>query len=174
MEKRSSPMAAFRPAQALVAARPEVRSSSASSLRQPTSRRSSLPTTMAMASIPIPISASIRFVWCRHCVCGRNSQRKCDRRWSPESATNGNEFMDQSQWTRNSTFGSANQPVTTASFSAIGTYVLRLTGNDSQLSAFDEVTVLVEPVNHAPVVRCWYGLKPVTLPNRSSDERLRY
>jgi len=43
------------------------------------------------------------------------------------------------------TFGNANQPVTTATFTVPGTYVLRLTANDSQLSASDDVTVIVNP-----------------------------
>ena len=40
-------------------------------------------------------------------------------------------------------FANANAVDTTATFSAAGTYVLRLTANDSALSAFDEVTVTV-------------------------------
>lgn len=53
-----------------------------------------------------------------------------------------------STWTPQSgpgtvSFGNANSPSTTASFSGPGTYVLRLTGSDTQLSAFDEVTVTV-------------------------------
>lgn len=43
------------------------------------------------------------------------------------------------------TFGNANVTVTTATFSAPGEYVLRLTANDSQLSASDDVTVTVNP-----------------------------
>jgi hypothetical protein len=39
------------------------------------------------------------------------------------------------------TFGNANAVDTTASFSVAGTYVLRLTANDSALATFDEVTV---------------------------------
>ncbi|HEX6862350.1 MAG TPA: hypothetical protein VF414_06020, partial [Thermoanaerobaculia bacterium] len=41
---------------------------------------------------------------------------------------------------------------TAASFSAPGIYVLRLTASDSDLSASDEVTVTVDPVNQAPGV----------------------
>ena len=41
------------------------------------------------------------------------------------------------------TFGNANAVDTTASFSAAGTYVLRLTASDGQLSASDDVTVQV-------------------------------
>ena len=63
-------------------------------------------------------------------------------------------------WTRISgpgtvTFGNAANASTTASFSAAGTYVLRLTASDGSLSAFDEVTITVQaasPVNQAPSV----------------------
>ena len=55
-----------------------------------------------------------------------------------------------SQWTKVSgpgtvAFGDATSPVTTATFSDPGTYVLRLTGNDSQLSTQDDVTVVSNP-----------------------------
>jgi hypothetical protein len=43
------------------------------------------------------------------------------------------------------TFGNSALPSTTASFSTAGTYVLRLTGNDSLLQASDDVTVTVSP-----------------------------
>ena len=51
-------------------------------------------------------------------------------------------------WTQESgpgtvTFGDASAVDTTASFSAAGTYSLRLTASDSQLGAFDELTVTV-------------------------------
>jgi Bacterial Ig domain len=51
------------------------------------------------------------------------------------------------------TFGNASSPTTTASFSASGTYVLRLTANDGVLSSYSEVTVTVNParVNNPPV-----------------------
>ena len=42
-------------------------------------------------------------------------------------------------------FGNANAVDTTASFSTSGTYVLRLTANDSALSANDDVTITVNP-----------------------------
>ena len=50
------------------------------------------------------------------------------------------------------TFGNASQGNTTASFSTQGTYVLRLTATDGELSSFDEVTVVVSPptVNSPP------------------------
>ncbi len=44
------------------------------------------------------------------------------------------------------------QLITQASFRALGPYVLRLSASDSQLSAFDEATVVVEPANKPPVV----------------------
>ena len=51
-------------------------------------------------------------------------------------------------WTKDSgpgtvTFGTPNAVTTTATFSAAGTYVLRLTASDSVLSSFDTVTVTV-------------------------------
>ena len=53
-------------------------------------------------------------------------------------------------WTQQSgpgtvTFGSSSLVDTTANFSAVGTYVLRLTANDGQLTSFDELTVIVAP-----------------------------
>ena len=65
-----------------------------------------------------------------------------------------------STWTKISglgtvTFGDASAVDTTASFSATGTYVLRLSASDGSLTAFDEVTVTVQtatPVNQAPTV----------------------
>jgi PKD repeat protein len=53
------------------------------------------------------------------------------------------------------TFGNLNSATTTASFSAAGTYVLRLTGSDSLLSAFDDVAITVNSTastNKPPVV----------------------
>ncbi len=52
------------------------------------------------------------------------------------------------------TFGNASQPVTTATFSTAGTYDLRLTANDSQLSSYGDVTITVNtaPQNQPPVV----------------------
>jgi len=43
------------------------------------------------------------------------------------------------------TFADATAAITTASFSAAGTYVLRLTGSDGELSGSDTVTVTVSP-----------------------------
>jgi hypothetical protein len=60
-------------------------------------------------------------------------------------------------WTQQSgpgtvTFGSATAIDTTASFSAPGVYVLRLTANDGQYQAFDELTVTVQPATGSGVV----------------------
>jgi YD repeat-containing protein len=52
-------------------------------------------------------------------------------------------------------FANANQVVTSATFSAVGTYVLRLTANDSLLTASDEVIITVNSPangNRPPVV----------------------
>jgi hypothetical protein len=63
------------------------------------------------------------------------------------------------QWTKESgpgtvTFTSPTTANTDASFSQAGTYVLRLTANDGQLSSFDEVTIIENAPagNQAPVV----------------------
>ncbi|HYO76574.1 MAG TPA: PKD domain-containing protein, partial [Thermoanaerobaculia bacterium] len=52
------------------------------------------------------------------------------------------------------TFANAASATTTATFAAAGTYVLRLTANDGELSTSDDVTITVrpEPINQAPVV----------------------
>ena len=53
------------------------------------------------------------------------------------------------------TFADPSKPVTTASFSAAGTYVLSLAGNDSALTTADNITVVVNPatgINSAPKV----------------------
>jgi RHS repeat-associated protein len=44
-------------------------------------------------------------------------------------------------------FGSTNQPVTSATFSQPGTYVLRLTASDTEFSSSDEVTVVILPAS---------------------------
>jgi len=51
-------------------------------------------------------------------------------------------------------FANASQPVTTATFSAAGTYDLRLTANDSQLSSYADLNITVNPAPQvtAPVV----------------------
>lgn len=68
------------------------------------------------------------------------------------------------------TFGSAAAIDTTASFSAAGTYVLRLTVSDGALSAQDDVSVVVRaptPVNQAPSVSAG-SPQSVTLPQAAS------
>jgi hypothetical protein len=50
------------------------------------------------------------------------------------------------------TFGNANAADTTASFSAAGTYVLRLQVSDGELTTVDTVTITVNPENTAPTV----------------------
>ena len=50
------------------------------------------------------------------------------------------------------TFSSPNAALTTASFSAAGTYVLRLTASDSALSATDDSTITVSAANQPPTV----------------------
>ncbi len=71
-------------------------------------------------------------------------------------------------WTRVSgpgtvTFGNATAVDTTATFSVAGTYVLRLTASDSELSGFDEITITVRPANLAPVVNAGAD-QTITLP----------
>ncbi len=72
-------------------------------------------------------------------------------------------------WTRVSgpgtvTFGNAASVDTTASFSAAGTYVLRLTASDSALTAADEITITVNAANQAPVVNAGPD-QTITLPS---------
>jgi hypothetical protein len=72
-------------------------------------------------------------------------------------------------WTKTSgpgtvTFTPANAAATTASFSAAGTYVLRLSASDGALSSSDEVQVTVSPANTAPVVNAGPD-RTVTLPS---------
>jgi hypothetical protein len=65
------------------------------------------------------------------------------------------------------TFTDASAVDTTATFSAAGTYVLRLTASDSALSTSDDATITVQPsgpTNQAPVVSAGPDLA-VTLPN---------
>ncbi|HLK93574.1 MAG TPA: hypothetical protein VKZ18_27025 [Polyangia bacterium] len=67
------------------------------------------------------------------------------------------------------TFANASNPVTTATFSAAGTYDLRLTANDSALSASDDliVTVNAAATNTAPVVNAGPD-QTITLPASAS------
>ena len=60
-------------------------------------------------------------------------------------------------WTKQSgpgtvTFGNANAVDTTATFSTDGVYVLRLTADDSDLDAYDEVTITVSPAAQPTLV----------------------
>ncbi len=68
------------------------------------------------------------------------------------------------------TFGDATAASTTASFSAAGTYLLRLTGSDSALTSADDVTVAVSPqstTNTAPSV--FAGIdQTITLPGSAA------
>ena len=61
-------------------------------------------------------------------------------------------------------FTKPNSPVTEASFTVAGEYVLRLTTNDSEHSASDDVTVTVLPANAAPIVNAGPN-QTITLPN---------
>jgi hypothetical protein len=68
------------------------------------------------------------------------------------------------------TFGNPAAVDTTATFSTAGTYILRLTASDSALSAYDELTVTVNPtppVNQPPTVNAGID-QTVTLPNTAA------
>ena len=65
------------------------------------------------------------------------------------------------------TFGNANAAATTASFSQAGTYVLQLTANDSALSGTSNVTIIVQPVNQAPVANAGLN-QTIQLPSTAS------
>lgn len=58
-------------------------------------------------------------------------------------------------------------PVTDASFTVAGEYVLRMTASDSEHSASDDVTVTVLPANQAPIVNAGPN-QTITLPNTAS------
>ncbi|MGH8474249.1 MAG: PKD domain-containing protein [Methylococcales bacterium] len=64
------------------------------------------------------------------------------------------------------TFGAPTQATTTATFSAAGSYVLRLTANDSALTASDEVTITVTVIggNQPPAVDAGQDIT-IALPN---------
>ena len=63
-------------------------------------------------------------------------------------------------------FGNASAAQTTASFSASGTYVLRLTASDGELSASDNVTIVVDPAptSPTPAPAATPGAPPVPTP----------
>src|SRR6185369_12883750 len=64
-------------------------------------------------------------------------------------------------------FANPNSAITGATFTAPGTYVLRLTSSDGVLSTSDEVTVFVNPQNLAPVVNAGTN-QTITLPAPAS------
>jgi RHS repeat-associated protein/uncharacterized repeat protein (TIGR01451 family) len=64
-------------------------------------------------------------------------------------------------------FAKASAAATTAAFSLPGSYVLRLTVNDSQLSASDELAVVVNPANQPPTVNAGPD-QTVTLPDAAN------
>ena len=64
-------------------------------------------------------------------------------------------------------FARPNSPVSDATFTLPGEYVLRLTATDTEHTASDEVTVTVLPANAAPIVNAGPN-QTVTLPNTAS------
>jgi RHS repeat-associated protein len=64
-------------------------------------------------------------------------------------------------------FAKASAAATTAGFSLPGVYVLRLTATDTQLSASDELTVIVNPANQPPTVSAGDDLT-ITLPDAAN------
>ncbi len=64
-------------------------------------------------------------------------------------------------------FGNASSLSTTASFSAAGSYTLRLTASDSALSSSDDIVITVNPANTAPVVNAGPD-QTLTLPNSAT------
>ena len=65
------------------------------------------------------------------------------------------------------TFANANALSTTATFSLAGSYTLRLTANDSALSASDDIVITVSQVNLPPVVNAGPD-QAITLPATAS------
>ncbi|MDQ5844764.1 MAG: Ig-like domain-containing protein, partial [Acidobacteriota bacterium] len=65
------------------------------------------------------------------------------------------------------TFANANLPASAASFETAGTYVLRLTSSDGDSSSSDDVTVVVNPANQAPVVNAGVD-QTITLPGSAA------
>jgi len=74
------------------------------------------------------------------------------------------------------TFANAAAATTTTTFPVPGTYVLRLSASDTVLSSSDTVTVVVHPVNQAPVVnvgadkRIYWPTNQVTIDATVSDD----
>ncbi len=56
------------------------------------------------------------------------------------------------------TFGNANAANTTATFSTMGTYVVRLTVTDTAASAYDEATITIDPNSSVPTKTAWLKL----------------
>jgi hypothetical protein len=67
-------------------------------------------------------------------------------------------------------FANVNEVDTTATFSTDGTYTLRLTAFDGDLTSFDELTITVDPPNTAPIVDAG-GDQTITLPNNIASTR---
>lgn len=65
------------------------------------------------------------------------------------------------------TFADASRGATSATFSAPGEYVLKLTASDGLLTASDDMTVRLNGVNNAPTVNAGADLT-VTLPNKGT------
>jgi hypothetical protein len=65
------------------------------------------------------------------------------------------------------TFGNASAVDTTASFSAAGTYVLRLAANDGQLTSSDDVTITVQSAPSTPTVQ---QLNPVSTTQNTGEK----
>src|SRR6266850_1849817 len=75
------------------------------------------------------------------------------------------------------TFGNVNALSTTASFSAAGTYVIRLTAGDSELSSTADLTISVNATNQAPTVSAGSNQTitlptPATLTGTATDDGL--
>ncbi len=64
------------------------------------------------------------------------------------------------------TFANAANPLTTATFPGVGSFVLQLTGTDGTLSSSATVTITVAPVNQPPVVNAGPD-QTITFPNGS-------
>ena len=64
-------------------------------------------------------------------------------------------------------FTKPNSPLTDASFTLAGTYVLRLTAGDSEQTVSDDVEVIALPANLAPIVNAGPN-QTITLPNTAS------
>ncbi len=65
------------------------------------------------------------------------------------------------------TFADSSAAVTLATFSEVGTYSLRLVGDDSQLANIDDMTVKVLPPNDAPIVSAGADLE-IRLPQKAT------